>query len=105
MICSTKKCKFIRRVEKYRDRTLNAGIATDRVMKRINAALIPLKGSNRKADHRAIITGLKRGFLSKDTRAFIRSYFFFQIFPKQPFRFNKQYYNEDDESICILVFT
>lgn len=66
---------FFKRGEKYRDRTLNAGIAMDRVMKRSNAALIPLKGSNRKADHRAIITGLKRGFLSKDTRAFIWLYF------------------------------
>ena len=84
---------------------MNAGIASDRVMKSIKAALIPLKGSNRKADHRAIIPGLKRGFLSEVSRAFIWLYFFLQIFPEQPFRFNKQYYNEDDEGICILVFT
>ena len=84
---------------------MNAGITADITMKSTPAALIPLKGNNRRANHREIINGLKRGLRNKDIRAFILSYLFLKMFAEQPFRFYKEYDNEDDEGIRILVFT
>ena len=74
-------------------------------MKRTPAALMPLKGNNRRASHREIINGLKRGLPNKDIRAFILLYLFLKIFAEQAFRFYKEYYDEDDEGISVLVFT
>ena len=73
-------------------------------MKRTDAALIPLKGSNKKAAHRAINNGFKKGFFNIDVNLFILLYFFFQMFTQKTFGFYKKYYDEDDESVCIFVF-
>lgn len=96
---------FFRRGERYLVSVVKAGIATIKVMKRTDADLIPLKGSNKKENHRAIKTGFKRGVLSMDINPLIRSNFFFQIFTEKAFGFDKQYDDEDDEGVCILVFT
>ena len=84
---------------------MKAGKATDITMNNTAAALIPLKGNNRRASHREIINGLKRGLPNKDIKVFIPLYLFLKIFAKQPFRFYKEYDDEDDEGIGILVFT
>jgi len=74
-------------------------------MKRMPAALIPLKGNNRRASHREMMNGLKRGLANKDLNASILLYLFLKIFAEQPFGFYKEYDDEDDEGIGILVFT
>ena len=80
-------------------------MATTRIAKRTAAASGPLKGRNKKADHRAIITGLREGALSSDINLFILSYLLFQIFAEKALRFNKQYYYKYYKSVGILVFT
>ena len=84
---------------------MKAGIAAHITMKRMPAALIPLKGNNRRPNHREIIKGLKKGLLNKDIRLFILLYLFLKVFAEQSFRFYKEYDDEDDEGICIFVFT
>ena len=73
-------------------------------MKRTPAALMPLKGNNRRANHREIINGLKRGLPNKDITAFILLYLYLKVLAQQPLRFHKQNNDEDDEGIGILVF-
>ena len=80
------------------------GIAMVRVMKRTEAALMPLKGSRRKASQRAMNAGFNRGFFIMDVRAFIPSYLFFLTPAEQTFRFYQQYYDEDDERVGVLIF-
>jgi len=74
-------------------------------MKSKIAALIPLKGSSRRASHRETINGLIKGFANKDVNASILLYLFLKAFAEQTFRFYKKYDNQDDEGIRVLVFT
>jgi hypothetical protein len=78
---------------------------TDNTMNRMQAALIPLKGSNRSANQREIINGLKKGLSNKDIRPFVMLYLFLKVFAEQTFRFHKEYDDEYDKGISILVFT
>ena len=57
------------------------------------AALIPLKGNNRKANHKDIINGFRKGLANKDVNASILLYFFLKIFAEQTLRFYKEYDN------------
>jgi len=59
---------------------LKEGMATARTAKRAAAAAGPLKGRNKKADHRAMSAGLRKVLLNIDIRLFILLYLLFQVF-------------------------